>query len=86
VYMLYTRQPTEDEYVKLNRMIKQSVGRISQRAHAILLSAQRRSVPELATVFGVTRETIRSWIHRFNTAGPAGLYDDRYKNRRMRRG
>jgi transposase len=81
--MLYTRQPTEDEYAELNRMVRQSVGRVSRRAHVILLSSQGRAVPELSAMFGVTRETIRSWIHRFNTVGLAGLYDERYKKRNM---
>jgi transposase len=73
--MLYARQPTEEEYTKLRGMTRQAIGRVSKRPHAILLSVQGRTVSELAAIFGVTRKTIRSWIHRFNAAGPSGLGD-----------
>jgi transposase len=57
-------------------MLRQAVGRVSQRAQLILLSARRRTVPELATLFGMSRATVRFWIRRFDMHGPAGLYDD----------
>ena len=41
----------------------------------ILLSAQRREVPEIARIFSVSRATVRLWMHAFDAAGPAGLYD-----------
>ena len=74
--MIYARQPTEAERTELQRMTRQAVGRVSQRAHMILLSIQHRPVPELAILFGMSRATVRFWIRRFNTHGPAGLYDD----------
>jgi len=73
--VIYVRRPTEEEQAKLRRMMRQEVGRVSQRAHMILWSARRRTVPELARTFDVSRATIRFWIRRFDTAGPAGLYD-----------
>jgi transposase len=74
--MLYARQPTGEEQRELQRMLRQAVGRVSQRAQLILLSARRRTVPELATLFGMSRATVRFWIRRFDMHGPAGLYDD----------
>jgi transposase len=73
--MIYARQPGEGERIELQRMLRRAVGRVSQRAHLILLSAQRRTVPELASFFGMSRATVRFWIRRFNVHGPAGLYD-----------
>jgi transposase len=73
--MLYAKPPTEEEHAELRRLTRQAVGRVSQRSRAVLLSSQGATVPEIATIFGVTRETIRSWIHRFNAQGPSGLYD-----------
>src|SRR5262245_54009906 len=73
--MLYARPPTKEEYAELRRLTRQAVGRVSQRSRAILLSAQGSTVPEIAAIFGVTRETIRAWIHRFNAEGASGLYD-----------
>jgi transposase len=74
--MLYARQPTQAERIELQRMTRQAVGRVSQRAHMILLSIQQRTVPELATLFTMSRASVRFWIRRFNAHGPAGLYDD----------
>jgi transposase len=73
--MLYVRQPTDEERKELERMVRQEVGRISQRAQMILLSARRKKVPEIADTFGVCLPTVRFWIRRFDDAGPDGLYD-----------
>jgi len=74
--MLYARQPTDEEHQELQRMVRQEVGRVSRRAQIVLASVRRNSVPDIATVFGVSRNTVRLWLHRFNTYGPAGLYDE----------
>jgi transposase len=74
--MIYARQPTQAERNELQRMTRQAVGRVSHRAHRLLLSIQHRTVPELATLFAMSRATVRFWIGRFNAHGPAGLYDD----------
>lgn len=73
---MYVRPVTDDEHTELKRMTRQEIGRVSQRAQMILLSAQRRTVPEIATFFTVSRATVRFWIRQFEAAGPAGLYDD----------
>ena len=41
--MIYVRPVTNDEQTELNRMTRQEIGRVSQRAQMILLSAQRRT-------------------------------------------
>src|SRR5258706_4036742 len=74
--MIYVRPLTNDEQSELKRMTRQEIGRISQRAQMILLSAHRRSVPEIATIFTVSRATVRFWIRQFEAGGPAALSDD----------
>jgi transposase len=74
--MLYVRQPTADEYTELKHMTRQAVGRVSQRAQFVLLSAQHRTVPEIAAIFDLHPASIRKWLRRFEPAGPAGLLDD----------
>jgi transposase len=74
--MIYVREPTADEYAELKRMTRQEVGRVSQRAQMILLSAQHRRVAEIARIFSVSKATVRFWMHAFDAEGPAGLYDD----------
>jgi transposase len=74
--MIYVRQPTDEEHAELQRMTRQAVGRVSQRAQLVLLSAQRRTVPQIAAIFGMRIATVRQWLRRFAAEGPAGLYDD----------
>ncbi len=79
--MISVRPLTDDDVTELRRMTRQDVSRVSQRAQMILVSAQHRSVPEIATIFGVSRATVRFWIRQFDAAGPAGLYDDPRRGR-----
>ena len=79
--MIYVRPLTEAEHHELRRMTRQEIGRVSQRAQMILLSAQKRTVPEIATLFDTSRATVRFWIRRFDAQGPSGLYDDERSGR-----
>jgi transposase len=49
--------------------------RIRQRAHAVLLSHDGKTVNELAKIFGVTRDTVRDWFDRWEHEGLLGLGD-----------
>jgi transposase len=74
--MIFVRRLSRLEHATLQRMTRQEIGRVSQRAHMILLSDQQRSVSEIAGLFGVSRTTVRFWIQRFEATGPSGLYDE----------
>lgn len=74
--MIFVRDLIGDERTELKRMTRQEIGRVAQRAQIILLSANKRTVPEIARIFDLRRATVRFWIDRFNTEGPAGLYDE----------
>ncbi len=73
--MLYVRDPDDDELAELKRMTRQAIGRVSQRAQMVLLSAQQRSVPELAAIFDLHPASVRFWLRRFDVDGPPGLDD-----------
>lgn len=73
--MLYVRPLTAAEVDELRHMTRHAVGRVSQRAHLILLSTQHASVPALAQLFACSPATARFWIRRFEATGPAGLHD-----------
>ncbi len=74
--MLYVREPTDEEYKELHRMTRQEIGRVSQRAQMVLLSARGQTVPEIGRLFETSRVTVRFWLRRFDVDGPAGLYDE----------
>lgn len=46
------------------------------RAHAIVLSSQEVSVPELTRIFGIDDDTARSWLARWEERGREGLEDE----------
>ena len=73
--MIYARQPTDEERKELERMVRQEVGRVSRRAQMVLLSIRHKRVPEIADLFEVCEPTVRFWLRRYDTEGPAGLYD-----------
>ncbi len=74
--MIYVRTPSDAELQELKRMTSQEIGRVGQRAQMVLLSAQRRTVPEIAAIFAVKNKTVRKWLRRFDAYGPGGLYDE----------
>ncbi len=49
--------------------------KVRQRAHAILLSAKRHKIDELAEIFDVDRDTISEWFKRWEKGGMASLKD-----------
>jgi transposase len=73
----------EKRYIKLTKEeeIKLETGRktgkkatFRERCHYILLSAQGKSVLEIADIFKVTRQTITRWFDRYDEAKIEGLH------------
>src|SRR5918911_226843 len=50
--------------------------RTRTRAHAILLSARRYSINQIADIFSVDRETVTAWLERWEGSGTDGLDDE----------
>ncbi len=74
--MIYVRPLENEEYQELKEMKRKEIGRVSQRAHMVLLSAKRWAVPRIAALFEVSPATVRTWIRKFEAEGPKGLYDE----------
>jgi len=62
-------------------MKRQEVGRVSVRAHIVLLSSRGRSAPKIAEIYDVTTPTVYKWMDRFDEEGPPGLYDQEREGR-----
>lgn len=50
--------------------------RVRDRAQALLLSARGYSIAQLRNIFVVRRDTISSWLDRWELNGVVGLLDD----------
>src|SRR6187200_3423104 len=69
--------PLSDEQRQaLEQVRRRAVGRVSQRAHMVLLSARDYTVEQIAEIFGVGEDVVRKWLHRYQREGRLGL-DDR---------
>lgn len=73
--MVKVESLTDPQRQALERLRRRAVGRVSQRAHMVLLSARGYSVQQLAAIFDVGDDVVRTWLHRYQRGGPAGLED-----------
>jgi transposase len=73
--MIYVRPLDAEEYEELKAMMRKEIGRVSQRAQMVLLSAKRWTVPRIASLFEVSPATVRFWLRKFEKDGVNGLYD-----------
>jgi predicted ArsR family transcriptional regulator len=71
----FVRPLSDEEVRKLEYTQRNEVGRVSQRAHMILLSNRRFCVVRISRIFGTRQATIRRWIERFEQDGIDCLCD-----------
>ena len=67
---------TDDQRQELQRVSRQAVGWVALRAHMVLLSDRDYSVPEIATIHACGHDVVRTWLHRYDADGVAGLADE----------
>ena len=46
---------------------------VRQKCHALLLSHRGHKVPEIASLFGVQRDTVRGWFNKWSAEGVTGF-------------
>jgi transposase len=54
---------------------RRAVGRVALRAQMVLLSARGYSVAQIAELFEVGADVVRTWLHRYQQQGARGLED-----------
>ena len=64
-----------NEYAELRQLARQAVGRVSERAHFVLLSAQGYSAPEIGDLLDYDAQTVRIWLKAYQQQRCAGLAD-----------
>ena len=74
--MRYVRPLTESQQHTLAEIRKHDVTpRARVRAHGILLSSQGMKIKEIAKIYQVDRDTVATWIKKWEQHGVASLYD-----------
>lgn len=67
---------TEDEILGLEDIIKNNQSsRVRNRAHSIILSAKGFSINKIVDIFQVDRDSVSSWIDRWELSNCNGLFD-----------
>ncbi len=66
----------DDQRQELRRLAREAVGRVSERAHFVLLSDQGKSVPAIGALMGYSAQAVYPWLERYQEQGVAGLYDE----------
>src|SRR5436305_779442 len=72
---------TEEQRQVLRRLRRRAVGRVAERAQMVLLSARGYPVADIAEIFEVGEDVVRTWLHRYQREGAAGLQDRRRPGR-----
>lgn len=71
----------DTDKARLHQVARQAKGRVSERAHFVLLSAAGYSAPKIGELFGYEAETVRSWLRRYQDQGYQGLADQPRRGR-----
>jgi transposase len=69
-------QLTDDQRGELRQVSRQAVGRVALRAQMVLLSDRSFSVPQIAEIHDCGEDVVRTWLHRYQEQGVAGLEDE----------
>lgn len=81
--MRYITDLNQDTIESLEKIIKEEKRYKSRyRAQAILLSNQRKTINEIAVIFGVKIRTIYRWFDRFEKDNLDGIYELKGRGRK----
>ena len=73
----FIKSLSQEQQRSLNKIMQNHPShRTRTRAHAIMLSARNYSIDQIADIFAVDRETITSWLARWEESGVDGLDDE----------
>src|SRR6266567_1242874 len=66
----------DSEQMDLQLEARRAVGRVSERIHFVLLSAQVHSAPEIGALMGYHAASVRAWLLAYREGGVAALQDE----------
>jgi transposase len=72
--------PNQDEVELLKQHYRRTPGTVSQRAHAILLSALEKTAYDIAQVLFLEEKTVREWIKRWHKERLASIFSKNHCN------
>lgn len=67
---------TQSQRDELSAFSRQAIGRVALRAHMVLLCDRGFTVPQIAAIHACGEDVVRTWLHRYEQHGVAGLEDE----------
>jgi len=67
---------TQTQREELTSLSHQAIGRVALRAQMVLLSDRGFTVQEIALIHACGQDVVRTWLHRYEREGVAGLEDE----------
>lgn len=78
----FVEELTDEQKSRLQAVMKSNAPqRTRMRAHAVLLSARRFSIDQIAAVYEVDRDRVSQWLEWWREFGFEGLADDARQGR-----
>ena len=73
--MRYIQPLTDEQRVLLNKTMQDDPSfRARSRAHSLLLSAQGKTIKDMAQTYQVHRVTVSAWLNQWEQHGAASLH------------
>jgi transposase len=69
-------QLSDEQRQALVQVSRQGVGRMALRAHMVLLCGRGYTIPQIAEIYDCGEDVVRTWVHRYQVQGVAGLADE----------
>lgn len=67
---------------ELKLIMKESdIPRVRMRSHAVILSSNGYSIEEISKIYEIDRDTVSSWLKRWEERSFNGLYDEKKTGR-----
>jgi hypothetical protein len=73
--MLYVHL-TQSQRDELSVVSRQAIGRVARLSHLVLLSDRGFTVAQIAAIHACGEDVVRTWLHRYEQQGVAGLQDE----------
>ena len=81
--MKFVSNLSHNEIITLQNMFKYHPSpQVKPRANSILLSGNNLSLQLIATILGICRQTVSTWLNSWETKGICGLYDEPGRGRK----
>lgn len=78
----FVNKLSAEQREELRQLMKTGNEQVRKRAHAVLLSDREYSIDQIADIYEVDRDTVSTWLDRWEDEGASGLHDQEGRGRK----